>query len=66
MTIIVGITGGVGSGKTTLSAYLSSLNYEIHDSDKEVSFIYKKKPNKLKKILVDIGLKKAIKKKQYW
>ena len=62
MTIIVGITGGIGSGKTTLSKYLETLKYKIHDSDKEVSLIYKKQTNKLKKALIDAGLKKSIKK----
>ena len=62
MTIIVGITGGIGSGKTTLSKYLETLKYKIHDSDKEVSLIYKKQTNKLKKTLIDAGLKKSIKK----
>ena len=62
MTIVVGITGGIGSGKTTLSKYLETLKYKVHDSDKEVSLIYKKQTNKLKKALIGAGLKKSIKK----
>ncbi len=42
MTKIVGITGGIGSGKTTLSKYLKKKGFLIHESDIEVSKIYKK------------------------
>lgn len=30
---VIGITGGIGSGKSTVSDYLSSLGYEIIDAD---------------------------------
>ena len=33
----------------------------MHDSDNEVSLIYKKPPTEFKKILTKVGLKKAIK-----
>ena len=62
MTIAVGITGGIGSGKSTLSSFLKKKGYRVHDSDKEVSLIYKKPPTQFKKILTKAGLKKAIKK----
>jgi dephospho-CoA kinase len=42
MTKLVGITGGIGSGKTTLSNYLIKLGYLVHDSDLVVSKIYNK------------------------
>ena len=45
MTKIVGITGGIGSGKTTLCKHLKKNRYLVHESDKLVSGIYKK-PNK--------------------
>ena len=45
MTKVIGITGGIGSGKTTLCKYLKKKGYLVHDSDKFVSSIYKK-PNK--------------------
>ena len=45
MTKIVGITGGIGSGKTTLCKYLKKTGHLVHESDKLVSSIYKK-PNK--------------------
>ena len=45
MTKVIGITGGIGSGKTTLCKHLKKKGYPVHDSDKFVSSIYKK-PNK--------------------
>ena len=46
MTKTVAITGGIGSGKTTISKYLKKNNFAVHESDSTVSQIYKK-PNKL-------------------
>ena len=45
MTKIVAITGGIGSGKTTISKYLKKNNFAVHESDSTVSQIYIK-PNK--------------------
>ena len=45
MTKVVGITGGIGSGKTTLCKHLKKIGYAVHESDKLVYNIYKK-PNK--------------------
>ena len=42
MTKLVGITGGIGSGKTTLTNYLKKLGYFVHESDAVVSEIYAK------------------------
>ena len=46
MTKTVAITGGIGSGKTTISKYLKKNNFAVHESDSTVSQIYIK-PNKL-------------------
>ena len=40
MTKIIGITGGIGSGKTTFSNHLKKLGYLVHESDVIVSEIY--------------------------
>jgi dephospho-CoA kinase len=40
MTKLVGITGGIGSGKTTLSNHLKKLKYLVHESDLVVSEMY--------------------------
>jgi len=45
MTKVVGITGGIGSGKTTLSKYLKKIGLPVHESDKVVLNMYNK-PNK--------------------
>jgi dephospho-CoA kinase len=39
MTKLVGITGGIGSGKTTFSNHLKKLGYLVHESDVVVSEI---------------------------
>ena len=36
MTKVIGITGGIGSGKTTLSKHLTKLGYLVHEADKVV------------------------------
>ncbi len=40
MTKLIGITGGIGSGKTTFSNHLKKLGYLVHESDMIVSEIY--------------------------
>ncbi len=42
MTKIVAITGGIGSGKSTLSQHLKKRRCLVHESDSFVSNIYKK------------------------
>ena len=46
MIKVVAVTGGIGSGKTTISKYLKKNNFAVHESDKVVSQMYLK-PNKL-------------------
>ena len=33
MTKVVGITGGIGSGKTTLTEHLKKKDFLVHESD---------------------------------
>ena len=42
MTKVVGITGGIGSGKTTLSKHLKKIGLPVHESDKVVLNMYNK------------------------
>ena len=42
MTKVVGITGGIGSGKTTATEYLRKKGFSTHESDVVVSKIYNK------------------------
>ncbi len=39
---VIGITGGIGSGKSTVSSYLIELGYEVLDADKIAREIVKK------------------------
>jgi len=62
MTKIIGITGGIASGKTTVSKFLKTKRFVVHDSDLVVSQLYSK-PNKfflncLKKIKLSNAIKK--------
>ena len=45
MIKVIGITGGIGSGKTTLCNHLKKTGYLVHESDSVVFNIYKN-PNK--------------------
>ena len=64
MTKIIGITGGIASGKTTVSKFLKTKRFVVHDSDLVVSQLYSK-PNKFfLNCLKKIKLSNAIKKKK--
>ena len=45
MTIFVGLTGGIATGKSTIVKFLKKKGYKIHDSDLIVNKIYSQ-PNK--------------------
>ena len=57
---IIGITGGIASGKTTICNFLQGKSFPVHDSDKVVKNIYSKPSTKLIKKLKIIGLSKSI------
>jgi len=63
MTQIIAITGGIGSGKSTLCSKLKEKSFKIHSSDEQVANIYKNPNKKFITYLNTIGLSKAIKKK---
>ena len=48
--IIIGITGSIGMGKTTISTMLGFLNIPIFDSDKEVKIILERNKRVIDKI----------------
>ena len=62
MTRIIGITGSIGMGKSTIASMLSQMRIPVFDSDKEVARILKDNS----KIINDIGIKwpKAITKEK--
>ena len=53
MTKIIGITGSIGMGKSTISSMLTKLRIPVFDSDKQVSKVLKNN----RKIITKIGLK---------
>ncbi len=63
MTKIIAITGGIGSGKSTLCSKLKDKGFKIHSSDEQVAKIYKNPDKKFFTYLRKIGLSKSISKK---
>ena len=63
MTKTIAITGGIGSGKSTLCTKLKEKGYKIHSSDEQVAKIYKNSDKKFVTYLRTIGLSKSISKK---
>ena len=64
MTIIVAITGGIGSGKSTFSKVVLRKNLKLLDSDKQVAEIYKKPKGIFLNYLRKIKLGDSIKDKK--
>ena len=63
MTKTIAITGGIGSGKSTLCSELKEKGFRIHSSDEQVAKIYKNPEKKFITYLRTIGLSKSISKK---
>ena len=61
MTKCVGITGGIGSGKTTFSNHLKKLGYLVHESDEVVSEIYNKPQKEFLRFMKEKISKDAVK-----
>ena len=59
----IAITGGIGSGKSTLCSKLKEKGFKVHSSDEQVAKIYKKPDEKFVTYLRTIGLSKSISKK---
>lgn len=53
--MIIGITGGIGSGKSAVSSYLKKKGYKIVDADKESRNVTKKGSPALKAIAEEFG-----------
>ena len=63
MTKTIAITGGIGSGKSTICSKLKEKGFKIHSSDEQVAKIYKNPEKKFVTYLHTIGLSKSISKK---
>ena len=57
---IIGLTGGIASGKTTVVNFLKKKRFIIHESDQVVKSIYSKSTPRLIKYLKTIKLEKAL------
>ena len=61
--IIVGLTGGIGSGKTTVAQFFVELGVPVYNSDKEARKLMKSSKTVKKAIIALLG-KKAYKGKK--
>lgn len=61
MTKVIGITGGIGSGKSTFSKYLKKNGFLVHESDQEVSNLYREPDKKFLEFLKKLEIKDSIK-----
>ena len=59
--IVIGLTGGIASGKTTITNFLKKKKFAVHDSDSVVKKIYSKPEPKFLSYLKKTNLKKSIK-----
>jgi dephospho-CoA kinase len=59
--IVIGLTGGIASGKTTITNFLKKKEFAVHDSDSVVKNIYSKPGPKFLSYLKKTNLKSSIK-----
>ena len=60
--IIIGLTGSIASGKSTIAKHIKKLKIPIHESDYFISCLYKKPTREFMQKLKKIGFANAIKK----
>ena len=66
MTVIIGLTGGIASGKTTILRFIKKQNIPTHDSDKTVAGLYNNPTQEFINYLKLIGLGETIKQKKIY
>tara|TARA_B100001964_G_scaffold237763_1_gene301903 strand:- start:450 stop:1046 length:597 start_codon:yes stop_codon:yes gene_type:complete len=59
--IIIGLTGGIASGKTTMTNFIKKKKIKIHDSDLVIKNIYSSPTHRFVNYLKKINLKSALK-----
>ena len=64
MTIIVGLTGGIASGKSFVASYLKKIKIPTHESDEVVKLLYKDPSNNFLNYLKKNGFEKSISNKK--
>ena len=60
MTIFVGLTGGIATGKSTIVEFLQKNGYKVHDSDLVVNKMYSQPTKQLFATLKKIKLVKKL------
>ena len=58
--IVVGLTGGIASGKTTIANFLKKKKIPVHESDQVIKQLYLKPSQRFLKKLINIGLGSSI------
>jgi len=64
MLIVIGLTGGIASGKSFVTSYLKKINIPVHESDEVIKHIYKKPTQIFISFLKKTGLQNVINKKK--
>ncbi len=52
---VVGITGGIGSGKTLVSSVFSSMGIPVFNADEEAKMVYERHPEIINTVLTEFG-----------
>ncbi len=60
--IVLGLTGNIASGKSTIANFVKKKGIPVHDSDKIVNRFYKKPTKEFIEVVRKLKIKKAIKK----
>ena len=58
--IVIGLTGGIASGKTTITNFLKKKKFAVHDSDSVVKKIYSKPEAQIFKLFKKNKFKKRL------
>ena len=56
MSYLVGITGGIGSGKTTVSNIFSHLGFKVYNSDERAKYLMQTNDKIIRKITWSWGV----------
>jgi len=51
----VGLTGGMGSGKSTVGSILQTLGYPVYDADQAAKSLYRRHPDLLRRVAAHFG-----------
>jgi dephospho-CoA kinase len=52
---VIGLTGGIGSGKSTIARVFETLGFPVFDADKEALYLYESDPTLLSEVVQTFG-----------